>query len=256
MLIYEAIGEGPPLLLIHSLLADRSSFRPLAQALAGERRSILVDLPGFGASPAQEANLTGFADSVAGLFDALDLPRETDVIGNGLGGFVGLMLASHHGEKFRRLVLIGSTFAFPEAGRNGFRAMAEKAAAEGMDALADAAMQRMFPDDFRRAQPAVVKERETAFRGIDAETFAACCRLLASMDLGAELDRVKNPTFIVTGSLDGATPPALGRALAARLKDAEMMELAGLGHAPHVQDPASVVELIAPFLELQSAPRP
>jgi 3-oxoadipate enol-lactonase len=76
------------------------------------------------------------------------------------------------------------------------------------------------------------------------------------MDLGPELASVKNPTFIAVGSLDGATPPALGRALAARLKDAQLMELAGLGHAPHVEDPAAVVELIAPFLELPGAPRP
>jgi pimeloyl-ACP methyl ester carboxylesterase len=253
---YETIGEGVPLVLLHSLIADSTSFRPLAQRLAGERRSILVDLPGFRGSPPAKPDLGGYAESVAALFEGLGLPNGADVIGNGLGGFVGLVLASRHGERFRRLVLIGSTFAFPEAGRSNFRAMAEKVEADGMDALADAAMKRMLPDDFRAAHPAVVQEREAAFRQIDPKVFAATCRLLAGMDIGPDLEHVENPVFILAGSLDQATPPALGRALAARLADCEMMEMPGLGHAPHVQDPDAVIELIAPFLELRSAPRP
>jgi 3-oxoadipate enol-lactonase len=255
-LSYETIGEGPPLLMLHSLLSDRSSFRPLAHRLAGERCSILIDLAGFGGSADQASDLAEHAEKVAEIVHSLDLAGRMDVVANGFGSFIALLLASSYGERVNRLVLIGSTFAFPEEGRNGFRAMAEKAETEGMDALADAAMKRMFPDDFRAAKPNVVHERETAFRRIDPGVFAASCRLLAEMDIGPALERVKNPTFIVVGSLDGATPPSLGRALAHRLKDAEMMEMVGLGHAPHVQDPDAVVELIAPFLQLKSAPRP
>src|SRR5687768_12473046 len=101
----ESIGEGPPLLLLHSLLSDRTSFVQLARLLAGERRSVLVSLPGFGASPPTEPSIDAYAESVAALCDDLKLPPDTDVLGNGLGAFIALKAASRHGERFGRLVL-------------------------------------------------------------------------------------------------------------------------------------------------------
>ena len=43
-------GEGRDLVLLHSLLSDRTAFDRIAPRLAAERRVFLVNLPGFGAS--------------------------------------------------------------------------------------------------------------------------------------------------------------------------------------------------------------
>jgi 3-oxoadipate enol-lactonase len=89
----EIVGDGRNLVLLHSLLSDRSSFEPLAERIADQRRLILVNLPGFGTSPAAGPAISDYADRIASLFDELALPPGTDVLGNGLGGFVGLQLA-------------------------------------------------------------------------------------------------------------------------------------------------------------------
>ena len=247
----EIVGKGRDLVLLHSLLSDRSSYEPLAARIAGERRMILVNLPGFGKSPAAGPALSDYADAIATLFDDLALPPETDVLGNGLGGFVALSLASRHGARFARMVLVGSAIAFPEAGRATFRALADKVEREGMGAVADAAMRRMFPEAFIAANPEVVAGRAAVFRRIDPDVFAAACRMLAALDLGPELARIQNPTLIVVGAEDQATPPALGRALADRLASATLTELPRLGHCPHIQDPDAFVAAIAPFLGLR-----
>jgi 3-oxoadipate enol-lactonase len=93
----EIVGEGPDLVLLHSLLTDRTSYAALAARLAPQRRLTLVNMPGFGASPPAEP-LAGYADRIADLLDELGLSPETDVLGNGLGGFVGLTLALRHGK--------------------------------------------------------------------------------------------------------------------------------------------------------------
>jgi 3-oxoadipate enol-lactonase len=98
----------------------------------------------------------------------------------------------------------------------------------------------------------VVALREAAFRRIDPGVFAAACRALAGLDLSEELAPVRNPTLIVVGAEDEATPPALGRALADRLADARLIELPGLGHCPHIQDPDAFVAAIARFLGLRA----
>jgi 3-oxoadipate enol-lactonase len=248
----EIVGEGRNLVLLHSLLSDRTSYQPLAARIAGERRLFLVNLPGFGKSRAVGLALGDYADAIAAMFDDLGLPPDTDVLGNGLGGFVALSLASRHGSRFDRMVLVGSAIAFPEAGRATFRALADKVEREGMGAVADAAMRRMFPEPFIAANPEVVAGREAVFRRIDPEVFAAACRALAVLDLSSELTLIRNPTLIVVGTEDQATPLALGRALADRLADATMLELPGLGHCPHIQDPDAFVAAIAPFLGVQS----
>jgi 3-oxoadipate enol-lactonase len=248
----EIVGKGRDLVLLHSLLSDRSSFEPLAARLKGERRLILVNLPGFGKSRAAGSTIGDYANRIAALFDELALPPETDVLGNGLGGFVGLSLAIRHGLRFDRLVLVGSAIAFPEAGRATFRALADKVEQDGMAAVTGVAMRRMFPERFIVANREVIAGREAVFERIDRKVFASACRALATLDLDGDLARVRNPTLIVVGELDEATPPALGHALKERLAAADLIELPGLGHCPHIQDPDAFVAATAPFLGLQA----
>jgi 3-oxoadipate enol-lactonase len=249
------LGRGRDLVLINALLSDRTAYEPLAERISNERRLIMVNLPGFGASPATASSLDDHADAVAGLFDDLALPADTDILGNGLGSFVASKLAIRHGGKFSRMVLVGSGVAFPDAGRATFRALGDKVDAEGMAAVAGAAVRRMFPDAFIAANPAVVAERERVFKAIDPEVFATSCRLLAALDLGPDLARIRNPTLVVIGLEDGATPPAIGRELAARLPDGRAIEMEGVGHCPHIQVPDAFVAAIAPFLGLRATSR-
>jgi 3-oxoadipate enol-lactonase len=246
------VGEGENLVLINALLSDRSAYAPLAERLAGERRLIMVNLPGFGASPRTAKSLDDYADAVIGLFDDLGLQASTDILANGLGSFVASKMAIRYGNRFRKLVLVGSGAAFPEAGQAIFRALADKVDAEGMDAVADAAIKRMFPDEYAAAHPAVVAERERVFKSIDPDIFAMSCRLLAALDLGPDLDKIRNPVLVVIGSVDGATPPAIGHDLARRLPDARAIEMDGVGHVPHLQVPDEFVNVIGPFLRLKS----
>jgi 3-oxoadipate enol-lactonase len=242
-------GEGPDLVLLHSLLSDRTSFDRLADLMSSKRRLILVNLPGFGGSAPAEP-IGGYAERVLELLADLDLAPGVDMLGNGLGSFVALRMAASRTAKLGRLVLLGAAIAFPEPARQVFRALADKVEREGMGAVADAAMARMFPADFIAANPATVADRRTVFSAIDPAVFAAAARALAALDLGPLLDRVRNPVQIVVGEKDGATPPALGRALAERLADAQFVELPGVGHAPHIQAPDQVIKAISPFLSL------
>jgi 3-oxoadipate enol-lactonase len=164
-------------------------------------------------------------------------------------------MAARHGERIGRIVLLGAAVAFPEPGRATFRGLAEKVEREGMAGVADVAVARMFPEDFIAAHPEIVAERRAVFLRIDLSVFAAAARSLATLDLSAELDLIRNPVLVVVGEKDGATPPGLGRALAERLPDARFIELPGIGHAPHIQAFDLLVTTIAPFLGLRGATR-
>jgi pimeloyl-ACP methyl ester carboxylesterase len=94
MLAHDRIGQGPPLVLLHPLGADRHVWEPLIPLLAGHRDVIALDLPGFGASPPLEKETPtprALAAAVTEHLAAIDVSRP-HVAGNSLGGWVALEL--------------------------------------------------------------------------------------------------------------------------------------------------------------------
>src|SRR5258705_533355 len=158
----EQRGRGPDLVILHSLLADRSAFERVAPALSKKRRVWLVNLPRFGASRPAGALVGGYAARIAAFLQALKLPGRADVLGNGLGGFIAVALAARHGALVRRLIAAPALAAFPEPARQPLRGLAERVAKEGMSAALDVAIRRMFPERFIAAHPSVVEERKQA----------------------------------------------------------------------------------------------
>jgi 3-oxoadipate enol-lactonase len=243
-------GAGKPIVLLHSLLADRTIFDRIVPTLARTRRVIVPDLPGFGGSSSAGSTIEGIADRISGLFDALNLGTTADVLGNGFGGFVASTLAIRHGSKFDRLVLADTGISFSPEGKQSFYAMAERVRQAGMGAIIDVAMKRLFPEEYIAAHPEVVTERRNALLKTNPEFFAEACLALASLDLSAGIATIRNPTLVVVGELDAATPPEMARALARALQKAELIEIPGCGHAPMAQAPEAFIKTISGFLEL------
>ena len=91
---YDRSGEGPALVLLHPLGADRRVWDPVIEQLASQREVIAVDLPGFGESPALAGTPTpaALAGAVSEQLAELGVGRA-HVAGNSLGGWVALELA-------------------------------------------------------------------------------------------------------------------------------------------------------------------
>jgi pimeloyl-ACP methyl ester carboxylesterase len=244
-------GRGRDLVLLHSLLTEMSVFDGIVPALAQARRVTLINLPGYGKSAPLPSLTTveSYADHVAVLLEALALPRSTDVFGNGFGGFVAVALAARHGARFRRLFVADALAAFPAPAKEPLRGMAARVEAEGMAAVLDTAVARMFPPAFIAARPEVVAARKQALAGADAPSFARACRGLATLDLAPVLGAIRNPTFVTVGALDATTPPALAEQLAKGIRGAQFAPIADCGHCPMLEQPQALVSLIRQFLD-------
>jgi 3-oxoadipate enol-lactonase len=244
-------GVGKPIVLLHSLLADRAIFDKIVPALGRQRRVIVPDLPGFGGSSSAGATIEGIADRIAGLFDALGLGTTADVLGNGFGGFVASTLAIRHGAQFDRLVLADTGVGFSPEGKQSFYAMAERVRQSGMEAIVDVALKRLFPEDFIAVNPGIMAARRNGLVKTNPEFFAEACHALAALDLTADIGKIRNPTLVVVGERDAATPPEMARTLARALPKADLIEMPGCGHAPMAQAPEAFIKTIAKFLDLK-----
>ncbi|MFC9786700.1 alpha/beta fold hydrolase [Rhodococcus sp. NPDC127528] len=146
---YHEAGSGPVLLMLHGSgpgVSGWSNFAGNFPVFAEHFRTIVLDMPGFGRSPAREWNDVYprvAADAIRYFLDELDID-SVDIVGNSMGGNVGTEFALAHPERVRRMVLMGpgglavNSFAPPvsEGSRRLFEFLANPTR-EGMVAWVD-----------------------------------------------------------------------------------------------------------------------
>jgi 3-oxoadipate enol-lactonase len=241
-------GEGPPLVLLHSLLSDRASFDTIIPELSKSFRVVVPELPGFGQSEAVSGGLATVADRMAGAIDDCADGEDVIVLGNGYGGFVTLQMAIRHPNIATKLILADCGAAFSEPGREAFRNMATASRANGLSAITDVAMRRLFAPEFQEAHPGLMRDRREAFLRTNPEVFRAACEALAELDLRPELNQVKVPVLVLVGEHDEATPPPMSHEIAAGLPQARLTIIAGCAHVPQLQAPSAFLAAIGDFL--------
>jgi 3-oxoadipate enol-lactonase len=245
---YYVSGSGETRVLLHSLLTDRAAFEPFTGLIGG--RHIAVDLPGFGATDQVGPDIDEYAHLMGAFIETLDRdPKEVTVIGNGLGAFVALGTAIHHGKAFDRLVLIGCGAGFPGAAKTAFENMIGLVEEGGMEAVIPVALGRIFTEDYLSANPEMSEERAEVLRRTDPKAFVNACQALIGLDYRAGAPTIANPTLIVVGDEDQATPPVLAAELHGLIPGSTLVRMPGMAHAPQIQAPEALTAVVGPFLE-------
>jgi pimeloyl-ACP methyl ester carboxylesterase len=105
-LAYEAIGSGPPLVVLHGLFGSGSNWRGIARELMATHTVVCVDLRNHGASPWADAmNYLAMADDVKQLIERLSLKRPA-VLGHSMGGKTAMALALMYPALVDRLIVV------------------------------------------------------------------------------------------------------------------------------------------------------
>jgi 3-oxoadipate enol-lactonase len=246
---YDQVGQGAHLILLHSLLSDRDVFAAVVPRLARNWTVTSVDLAGFGGTVPTGPGIDAQADVIGALITELGTdPTTTCLLGNGLGAFVALGTAIRHGALFHKLVLVGCGLAFPDDAKSAFHTMIDNVEHGGMEAVLEVAVRRIFTDEFIASHPEIADERRSVLRRTNPAAFIDACRSLLQLDYRDSAATVVNPTLVVVGSEDAATPPSLGKEVAARITGARFVELPGVAHAPQLQAPDRFLEVIEAFL--------
>lgn len=245
------LGEGPDLLLLHTLLAERTVFDGVLFELAARHRLTVPNLPGYGDTlplDKPDASVRDYADWIAAFMDAAGLPDSTAVLGNGAGGFISVAVGIHHGDRCGKLILADTGPGFPEPAKQPLRTLADKVEAEGMEAVLDAAMLRMFPEAYIAANPDVIAERKAALATCVPAAFAAMARALANVEMSDEIGSIANETLVMVGLDDATTPPDLSYALHRGILGAKLVEIPDCGHCPQIQARDTFVAGVLDFL--------
>ncbi len=244
-------GQGRDLVILHSLLADRTAFDPVLPALAAKFRVTLINLPGFhGSQPTPLALMDSYIAAIEDGFDEFEIAKDSVLLGNGFGGSVALAFGIAHPERISKLVLSDAAACFPQEGRDAFAVMAQKVAESGLGAVAEIAARRVHSPAYLQAHPEAIEMRKQVLLKIHPKAFQAACKILQEADLVPLLHHLHVPTLVVCGELDQATPPALNKEIVEKVADAKYIELPGCGHCPPLEQPQQFLAAIGDFVGL------
>jgi pimeloyl-ACP methyl ester carboxylesterase len=170
-----------------------------------------------------------------------------------MGGYVALTMALERPDAVRSLVLAGTGAGGPDRVRRPAPIAAAFTAALRLpyDEFARRTMPYAFAPGWTDANPERFEEildarleHPSSFETVEAH--ARAC--YAFYDAGCEVERIEARALVVHGTEDAIVPVENGRRLAARLPNAEYVELEGGGHDLPLEVPEVFAEHVLGFL--------
>jgi pimeloyl-ACP methyl ester carboxylesterase len=225
-------GQGPPLVMLIGTGSTMAEWDPaLLRLLAREHRLVLFDYPGVGMSgPWHGRSFDSLANAIAGVMDAIDLPKA-DVLGWSMGGFVAQRLAIEHPARVSHLVLAGTN-------PGGEHTVLGTRKAQAIDSEPDPSeadiLRELYPPDRQAEGRRFLRRLELASQSgeipndfhVPAATthrqVAAEDPWLCSNRNYRELSTIAAPTLATAGAQDPVVPPINLRRIAARIPGAKL----------------------------------
>jgi 2-succinyl-6-hydroxy-2,4-cyclohexadiene-1-carboxylate synthase len=234
---------APTLVLLHGFTQTRQSWRRVIAELGGRRRALAPDLPGHGnaaARPASFAACTGYVRALGGERFAL--------AGYSMGGRIALHATLALGDRLDRLVLIGASPGIADPAERAARRAADDALADRIEAIGVEAFAREWAElPLWQGQPERVRAAAYADRLRNTPSgLAAALRGLGTgvmEPLWDALPSLAVPVTLAVGERDERFR-AIAERMADRLPRAEVVVVAGAGHAAQLEQPAAVAALL------------
>jgi pimeloyl-ACP methyl ester carboxylesterase len=240
-------GSGPPVILAHGFLMDRSMFEPQVEALSASHRVICWDGRGWGDTEYDGQPFT-YWDSAAdclGLLDHLGIDRAV-VGGMSQGGFVALRAALTAPGRVRGLILL-DTQAGPEDAEviPLYQGMLDDWVANGPSPEVIEVVAGLILGPPEVADPFIAKWRSRPKEGVGQPGVT----LMTRDDVTDRLGEITAPALVVHGDADAAIALAKAERLAAGLPGADdVVVITGGSHAANLTHPAEVNAAIEKFL--------
>jgi pimeloyl-ACP methyl ester carboxylesterase len=247
---YTDDGTGPPVLLLHAALHDRTDYSTVHQALGRGRRVIALDWPGHGESPSVDEPLGAvqFGDLAIEFVDRLDL-RNVVVVGNSVGGYAACRLAMERPDRVAGVVLVNTGGFTPHT--VFIRAFC---AVMGRPAV----IRTVFPLFVRAyvkartpAERAMVRRVVAQARTADgSRTAAALWRSFThpDHDLRQRASTITAPVLITWGTKDLTAPVTIGEEVHTAIPGSTFIGLS-TGHVVFAGEPDGWLDAVLPFVE-------
>lgn len=233
-------GQGEVLLLLHGLFGALSNWASVVKHFSSSYRVIIPVMPIYD-MPLSSAGIEGLADFIEE-FVAWRGLKEFTLIGNSLGGHVGLVYTMRNPHQVRRLILTGSSGLFENSMGGSYPKRGS------YDYIQDRVAYTFY-------------NPKTAGKELVDEVFEIttsipkCLRIVAIAksaqrnNLANELPKIQIPTLLVWGLNDTITPPLVAHEFNRLIPSSQLRFLDKCCHAPMMEQPEKFNLIAEQFLQ-------
>jgi pimeloyl-ACP methyl ester carboxylesterase len=232
-------GEGEPLLLLHGLFGALSNFKDLIEFFRHHYKVIVPILPLFDLD-ILHTSVGGLQKFVHRFIEARNY-RNIHLMGNSLGGHVGLVHVLKNPERIRSLILTGSSGLF----ENG---MGDTYPKRGDYEYIKKKTELTFYDPKIASKELVDEVYEIVNSRLKVIKIIALAKSAIRNNLGEELNQIRQPTLLVWGNNDTITPPFVGKEFHKLIPNSELFFIDKCGHAPMMEVPEEFNRILFKFL--------
>lgn len=245
---YELSGHGERrVVLLHGWGCSTELMDPVAEILAQDMTVLTLDFPGHGKSgrPPEPWGVPEFADALLELLEKLDF-LPCSVIAHSFGARVAICLASRDKSLFSRLVLTGAAGIrkpqTEEAKKRSeqfkkLRGLCEKA--RGMKIFGT------LPD--KMEEKLRQKYGSADYNALDEEMRKTFVKIVG-LDLSDRLNQIVQPTLLIWGDKDDATPLWMGKKMEKEIPDAGLVVFEGGTHFAYLEQLPRFNKIVHHFL--------
>jgi pimeloyl-ACP methyl ester carboxylesterase len=237
---YVEVGTGEPLMLLHGLFGALSNFSDLIEHFKHTHKVIVPILPLYDLD-LLHTTVKGLAKHVQQFIDHKGYD-QIHLLGNSLGGHVGLVYILSHPEKIKTLTLTGSSGLFENA-------MGDSYPKRGDYEYIRAKTAETFYDPAVATKELVDEVFEITNSRIKVIKIIALAKSAIRNNLGEELGQIKVPTLLIWGKNDKVTPPFVAEDFHKLIPNSELAFIDECGHAPMMEVPTEFNQVLEKFLQ-------
>jgi pimeloyl-ACP methyl ester carboxylesterase len=241
---YLEVGEGEVLMLLHGLFGALSNFSDLIERFRTTHKVVVPLLPLFDLD-ILHTSVTGLAKHVDQFIEHKGYDH-IHLLGNSLGGHVGLVHVLKHPEKIKSLTLTGSSGLFENAMGDSYPKRGDYDYIKNKTALT-------FYDPAMATKELVDEVFEITKNRVKVIKIIALAKSAIRNNLGEELSQIKIPTLLIWGKNDTVTPPFVAEEFHKLIPHSQLHFIDKCGHAPMMEVPGEFNDLLDNFL--QSLPK-
>jgi 3-oxoadipate enol-lactonase len=243
-------GEGPWLVMSHSLACDWGMWDEQAGALAARYKVLRYDMRGHGASdaPPGRYSFDMLAQDLHGLLQALGIAR-CHWVGLSMGGMIGQVYALKYPGVFQTLVLADTSSRYGPEVRPVWEDRIKTALEQGMEPLVQPTLERWFTEPYRKAHPRTMERVARMIRNTPPAGYAGCCAAIPDLDMTARLKAISCPTLILVGEQDTGTPVSAAREIHEAIAGAQLTIIPSAAHLSNIEQAEVFTSAVLAFLQ-------
>lgn len=235
-------GEGEVLVLLHGLFGALSNWESVVGKFSSEYRVMIPMLPIY-EMPIKQAGLDGLVKHVEGFVAMMGL-TNMKLMGNSLGGHVGLIYTLANPDKVNGLILTGSSGLFENSMGGSFPRRGS------YDYIKERVEYTFY--DKNTATPEYIQEVFETTKSIPK-----CMRIVAIAksaqrhNMSKEIPNIKVPTLLIWGLNDTITPPMVAHEFDRLMPNTTLRFIDKCCHAPMMEHPDRFNVILKEFLDEQ-----